>query len=125
MHITEKVGLRIRQLRKIAGLTQAKLAESADLSNNYIGAIERGQRSPTLDTLEKIAIALTVPVFEFFKFGNYNKKGKRYKAAEELVKKVTNKGVEDIFFAAEILETILKKLEKNKGKRKRRPYKRS
>jgi transcriptional regulator with XRE-family HTH domain len=115
MKISNKVGLRIRELRRIAGLTQAELAEVANLSNNYIGAIERGQRSPALETIDKIAIALKVPVYELFIFGRY-KRNKVYKATEELIKKVSGKKADDIYFAAEILESVLQKLDKTKKK---------
>ena len=44
------LGLRIREERKKLNLTQAELAEAIDISDTYMGAIERGERSLTLDT---------------------------------------------------------------------------
>ncbi len=46
----KRLGERIREERKRINLTQAALAEAIDISDTYIGAIERGERSPTLDT---------------------------------------------------------------------------
>ena len=46
-----KLGKRIREERKKLNLTQAQLAEAIDISDTYMGAIERGERSLTLDTL--------------------------------------------------------------------------
>ena len=40
-----KLGVRIRTLRKAAGLTQEQLAEIADISVNFMGYVERGQRA--------------------------------------------------------------------------------
>ena len=43
-------------------LTQAELAESIDISDTYMGAIERGERSLTLDTLVRLVNRLGVTV---------------------------------------------------------------
>jgi transcriptional regulator with XRE-family HTH domain len=66
--IQELLGKRIRGLRNKAGLTIAQLAEKANLSDNFIGCIERGERSPTLKTLEKVASALGVEIADLFVF---------------------------------------------------------
>lgn len=49
------LGTRIRQERQRLNLTQEKLAERVDLSHAYIGQIERGERSLSLETLVKLA----------------------------------------------------------------------
>lgn len=41
-------------------LSQEKLAEMSNLSTNYIGDIERGNRKVTIDTIEKIANGLKI-----------------------------------------------------------------
>jgi transcriptional regulator with XRE-family HTH domain len=43
-------------------LSKAGLAERAGLHQTYIGLLERGQRSPNLDTAKAIAKALKVPL---------------------------------------------------------------
>jgi transcriptional regulator with XRE-family HTH domain len=52
------MGQRIRQLRKTHGMSQAMLAKETDLSTNYIGQIERGDRKPSLETLVALCNAL-------------------------------------------------------------------
>ncbi len=54
------VGKYIRQYRKAKKLSQEALAEKADLSVNYIGDIERGERTPSLETFITIVNALEV-----------------------------------------------------------------
>ena len=44
-----ELGLRIKSLRTKKGLTQEKLAESLGISVEYVGKIERGKRTPSLD----------------------------------------------------------------------------
>ena len=63
-----KLGVRIRTLRKAAGLTQEQLAEVADISVNFIGYVERGQRAPSIQTLERIAQGLNVRPKDLFEF---------------------------------------------------------
>lgn len=61
------VGRRVREIRKERGLTQAKLAEMADVSHVTIGYYERGVKFPSAETLEKLAAALAVRVEDLFK----------------------------------------------------------
>lgn len=54
--------IKIKNLRRSRGISQAKLAEKSGLSQAAISMIEKGMKSPTLTTLEKIAQALGVSV---------------------------------------------------------------
>ncbi|MBO7083511.1 MAG: helix-turn-helix transcriptional regulator [Bacteroidales bacterium] len=60
-------GKRVAALRKKQKLSQEALAERCSLFRTYIGAIERGEKSPTLNTIEKIAEGLRVSIVELFK----------------------------------------------------------
>lgn len=44
------------------GLSQEQLADLAGLDRNYVGKLEREENSPTVDTLEVLALALQVDV---------------------------------------------------------------
>jgi transcriptional regulator with XRE-family HTH domain len=57
-----RLGKRIREERLRLNLTQAQLAEDIDISDTYMGAIERGERSLTLDTLVRLVNRLGVTV---------------------------------------------------------------
>lgn len=56
------LGERIREERLRLHLTQAQLAEDVDISDTYMGATERGERSLTLDTLVRLVNRLGVTV---------------------------------------------------------------
>lgn len=58
----KRLGKRIREERLRLNLTQARLAEDVDISDTYMGAIERGERSLTLDTLVRLVNRLGVTV---------------------------------------------------------------
>ena len=59
-NLNVQVGERIRLLRKNRNLTQHELGEKVQLPQTYIGAIERGEKNISLDTLERITNALHV-----------------------------------------------------------------
>jgi transcriptional regulator with XRE-family HTH domain len=54
-------GREVRRLRKARHLTIEQLAELAELSTNYLGAVERGEKNPSLGTVLAIARGLEVP----------------------------------------------------------------
>ncbi len=60
----ELVGSVITGLRKSKGMSQEVLSGLAGLDRTHYSKIERGLRSPTIDTLFKIAHALDIPPHE-------------------------------------------------------------
>ena len=56
----EAMGRRIRRKRQEQGLTQAQFAKKIGVSTSFYGHIERGSRTPSIDTLVIIANALNV-----------------------------------------------------------------
>ncbi len=60
--IKRRFGKQLKQLRTQQGLTQQQLAERADVSISFLGNIERGAKSPTIDTMQKLSHALHVPL---------------------------------------------------------------
>ncbi|MGL4441887.1 MAG: helix-turn-helix domain-containing protein [Bosea sp. (in: a-proteobacteria)] len=60
MGLKQTVAKNIRVLRLARGYTQEELSELAGINQNYTGMIEREERSPTVDMLEKIAKALAI-----------------------------------------------------------------
>jgi transcriptional regulator with XRE-family HTH domain len=57
-------GGRLRTLREQAGLTQAQLGEWARVAPAELSKMENGRRSPTLETLARLARTLEVPLAE-------------------------------------------------------------
>ncbi len=62
------IGDNIRRFRKREGITQKKLADLAGLSIATIRGYEQGKYKPKIETLQKIAIALEVPVGRLIPF---------------------------------------------------------
>ena len=64
--INTQFGLRVVELRKKAGISQDELAFRSNIHRAYMGTIERGEKSVTLNTVEKIAAGLGVKVKDLF-----------------------------------------------------------
>ena len=65
-HLAEVFGRRLRELRRAKGMTQEELGKAVKLDYKFIGAIERGAKTPSIQTAEKLAIALDVEFYELF-----------------------------------------------------------
>jgi transcriptional regulator with XRE-family HTH domain len=57
-------GEHLRELRASAGLSQEALAEKASLHRNYIGHIERGEKTASLEVLVRLAAAFDLSLPE-------------------------------------------------------------
>lgn len=62
MNSSNVLGTRIKNLRTQMGLSQEELAYRCNMQASHIGQIERGQKCPTLDTLEKLAMGFDITV---------------------------------------------------------------
>ena len=62
------IGLKISYYRKLCGLSQEELAERVGVSATFIGMVEAPNlyKAPSLKTINKIALALDIPVYKLF-----------------------------------------------------------
>ena len=61
-----RLGRRVRALRLRRELTQEALGEQAGVNYKYLGAVERGERNPSVKQLRAIASALEVELQDLF-----------------------------------------------------------
>ncbi|MEI6155171.1 MAG: helix-turn-helix transcriptional regulator [Deltaproteobacteria bacterium] len=69
--VKKLLGMRIKELRKVRGLSQEELAEMIGIDPKHLSRIEVGNSYPSLDTLEKTANALKVELKDFFEFKHH------------------------------------------------------
>lgn len=79
------VPLALFYFRCLRGNTQAQLAEQSGLTQDYISRIEKNQKQPSLETLEKLLRALDVSFSEFFAAAEIIAQSGADKAAIKLV----------------------------------------
>ena len=65
--ILKKFGEKVREIRKVKGISQEELADRAGLHRTYIGMIERAEKNITLINIEKLAIALEIQIKDIFR----------------------------------------------------------
>ena len=58
LELSDSFALVVEKHRKAKGLSKAALAAKAGLHQTYIGLLERGKRSPNMDTAQAIAKSL-------------------------------------------------------------------
>lgn len=66
--IEDKFGAKLRKFRREKNLSQEELSKAAGLDRTFVGKIERGERSPSLQTISKLANALDIEIYELFYF---------------------------------------------------------
>jgi len=60
------LGAAVAELRELRGLSQAEVADRAQLRRSHLAAIERGEVDPTFVTLVRIVRAIPAPLAELF-----------------------------------------------------------
>ncbi len=71
----ELLARNLRALRLARGWSQEKMAERCGLHRTYVGAIERGERNVTLETLNALALALGVSAAELITDSHRKRRG--------------------------------------------------
>lgn len=62
-----RFGLKLRHAREEMSLSQEVLAEKAGLHRTYIGQVERGERNISIDSMERLAEAVSLPLWEMLR----------------------------------------------------------
>ena len=106
------LGYRVRNLRKSQGLSQERLGERANLHNTYIGAIERGERNPSVKTLEKITRALNIEVVDLFKFMEQDTSPAEERTKAEIFALLEHKEAKTLNLVLSLIKSILSELRK-------------
>jgi len=66
MDIKDRVGQRLKTLRKEKGITQEKLSFESNVDKTYISEVENGKRNISMVNLEKLILTLGFSLREFF-----------------------------------------------------------
>ena len=108
-HVRKFLGQRLRELRKQRGLSQERLGAASSLSGKFIGEVERGDKSISIDSLYRVSAALRVPLSHLADV----RPGKRAvvpsEAAEKIMALVTDKRKPaELKRAYDMLRTMLK-----------------
>jgi len=103
--IEEVFARNLKKIREHMKLSQEQLAEKCDLDRTYIGTLERGEKVPTLTTVEKCANALGVSVIDLLSndlyLDSFSSDKETLEAIWPFIRKyqelATKNGINDIF----------------------------
>jgi transcriptional regulator with XRE-family HTH domain len=86
--IKDILGKNIKHFRFYRQLSQAELAEKADISVTFLSNIERGKMFPKAETLSRLTESLDVEVFELFQTAREDRAEMVNRLSEDITKNV-------------------------------------
>lgn len=109
------VGARVREERKKAGLTIERLAELAGISPSFLAYIENKGRKASLETVQKLARALRLPVVRLFKGAAPAEKDAVYSASQQFIQMIQDKKESEVEAILGVVRAVSKTIGKKKG----------
>ena len=82
------LGEKLRTTRRERNLTQQQLGDLSDLSYKYIGEIERAEKNPSIDVLNRIADALKIDLLELIDVSPPKAASKEDEARKALIARI-------------------------------------
>lgn len=100
------IGYKIKFYRNLKSLSQEKLAWQANITPSYLGQLERGLKSPTINTLEKISSALNISLVELFSSPITFTKDQQ-NALRQIEFQIRDLSSEDLYRLSNIIQNIM------------------
>lgn len=104
--ISKIVGDRIRTIRNELDLSQEELAEKANINPTHLGRLERGEKSATLDSLEKVVGALNITFEDLFKYIQPSKGEIDTSIISRIANRVSTLNLDDQKLVLNLLDTL-------------------
>lgn len=108
-----EVGERIRNLRKDLKMSREIFAEMVDISDVFLGQIERGERSLSLKTLCRI-VKFTGTTTDYILFGNKDEDNKTIKKINRILNKSSDEFITYTYKILNTTNSYMKSNDKNK-----------
>lgn len=100
--LASRIGARIRELRREAGLTLEKLAYESEVgSKGYLSDVEKGLARPSVETLQVIADRLEVALLDLVTFPDEDERQRLIDSTRRLPKGTIRKLLKDMNVAVE------------------------
>ena len=106
--ITKIVGNRIRIIRNEKGLSQEELAHKANIDPSHLGRLERGERNPSLVSLEQVVNALEITFEDLFKYIQPSYGDTDHTTLSLLVNRLATLGVDDQKLMLNLIDDVFK-----------------
>ena len=104
--VRQVLGMRLRALRRERRLSQERLGKRSGLSGKFIGEVERGEKSISIDSLYRVAVALDVPLRELTDVGRQRQPAGVREETERILAIITRRSEDQLSRAHTVLEAI-------------------
>jgi transcriptional regulator with XRE-family HTH domain len=108
------IGERLRELREQKRLPQREIENRSGLQRAYLSRVENGHTIPTVETLEKWAKALEVPIYQLFYDGAEPPKSSELRVWKSPEETAWGKSSEDANFLQQLRRALRKLDEPNR-----------
>ena len=113
--VEQRLGQKVAIYRRLAGLTQVKLAKKLRVTPETINRLERGKAVPSIATIQKVAGALGVELSELFRFRD--RRTRTAKALDLLLAKMGSRTTDEIDLLTALAKTLFPRSRQSKGTR--------
>ncbi len=111
-NLSQIIGRHVRRLRRDHVMTQQALARRIGVNASFIGPLEKGQKAPSLQTIERLSEVFKVPTFTFF----IDDEAEDRAAIDRIRALVGSRPVEERDFLLKTLEEMVKLLRRRPRK---------
>lgn len=101
-----EIGQKLRELREEKHFSQGEIGKKAGLLQCYVSRVERGRTIPNVETLEKFANALAVPLYRLFTQGESVRMPKLLSTNRESARQVRRDKHRDLRLFAKAFERM-------------------
>lgn len=100
------IGERLKQIRKTKNMSQGDIEHKTGLLRCYISRVENGHTVPAIETLEKMARAMEVPLYQIFFEPNGDQQPKELDLPTPTQKKLSGKDAAVVSHIAGLVERL-------------------
>lgn len=104
--LSEIIGRHINRIRRDHAMTQQALARRIGVNASFIGPLEKGLKSPSIQTIERLSEVFSVPTFVFF----IDDEAEDRAAIDRIRALISSRTVEERDFLLKTLEEMVKLL---------------
>lgn len=105
MTFSQKLGKRIKELRKKSSLSQDQVAEQAGISGKYLGEVERGEVNVSVIILSKITLVFGVSMNDILTFDHLSTREDMESELFKIINTADEKSIQQIY---RIVNAIIK-----------------
>src|SRR4051794_34836297 len=107
--VNKRIGRRVAECRKAAGLSQERLAEKLGVTPETVSRLERRANLPPVERLQEIAAAIDVELHDLLRFGPPGRNNERDQAMDRLIALVAARTADEVNLIADLADAVFRR----------------